>query len=101
MSEKNNNLKHKTEAKLLKQMTQKRKTMAEDIDPDNDQDQDQEEDVNEDPDTRDTSESAGKIRSIELTNFLCHHWTRLDFCPEINFIVGHNGSGKSGISRLI
>ncbi|KAG4099809.1 P-loop containing nucleoside triphosphate hydrolase protein [Neocallimastix lanati (nom. inval.)] len=28
---------------------------------------------------------------------MCHERLRIDFCPRINFVVGHNGSGKSAI----
>jgi len=39
----------------------------------------------------------GTIESVELWNFMCHDRLRIDFCPRINFVVGHNGSGKSAI----
>jgi len=39
----------------------------------------------------------GTIESVELWNFMCHERLRIDFCPRINFVVGHNGSGKSAI----
>ncbi|ORX60808.1 P-loop containing nucleoside triphosphate hydrolase protein [Piromyces finnis] len=39
----------------------------------------------------------GTIESVELWNFMCHERLKIDFCPRINFVVGHNGSGKSAI----
>ncbi|CAI2162914.1 7525_t:CDS:10 [Funneliformis geosporum] len=43
-----------------------------------------------------TAES-GVIESIELVNFMCHKFLKVPFGPKINFIIGHNGSGKSAI----
>ncbi|KAI9349754.1 RecF/RecN/SMC [Obelidium mucronatum] len=28
---------------------------------------------------------------------MCHQFLEVDFCPNINFVIGHNGSGKSAI----
>ncbi|XP_063356281.1 structural maintenance of chromosomes protein 6 isoform X2 [Pelmatolapia mariae] len=40
----------------------------------------------------------GVIESITLKNFMCHHSLGpFQFGPNVNFIVGHNGSGKSAI----
>ncbi|XP_008289482.1 structural maintenance of chromosomes protein 6 [Stegastes partitus] len=40
----------------------------------------------------------GLIESISLKNFMCHHSLGLfRFGPNVNFIVGNNGSGKSAI----
>ncbi|XP_035766941.1 structural maintenance of chromosomes protein 6 [Neolamprologus brichardi] len=40
----------------------------------------------------------GLIESISLKNFMCHHsFGPFQFGPNVNFIVGHNGSGKSAI----
>uniref|UniRef100_A0A669DVV1 Structural maintenance of chromosomes protein 6 n=1 Tax=Oreochromis niloticus TaxID=8128 RepID=A0A669DVV1_ORENI len=40
----------------------------------------------------------GLIESITLKNFMCHHSLGpFQFGPNVNFIVGHNGSGKSAI----
>ncbi|XP_068577685.1 structural maintenance of chromosomes protein 6 [Cebidichthys violaceus] len=40
----------------------------------------------------------GLIESITLKNFMCHHWLGpFQFGPNVNFIVGNNGSGKSAI----
>ncbi|KAK9468106.1 P-loop containing nucleoside triphosphate hydrolase protein [Lipomyces arxii] len=39
----------------------------------------------------------GIIKSVELVNFMCHKYLKLDFGPKINFVIGHNGSGKSAI----
>lgn len=35
------------------------------------------------------------IERIDCTNFMCHARLELKFGPHINFILGHNGSGKS------
>lgn len=44
---------------------------------------------------------AGKILHISLKNFMCHGDFKLDFNQRMNFILGHNGSGKSGILTAI
>ncbi|CAG8723013.1 11983_t:CDS:10, partial [Racocetra persica] len=43
-----------------------------------------------------TAESS-VIESIELVDFMCHKFLKVNFGPKINFIIGHNGSGKSAI----
>ncbi|CAJ0843641.1 16359_t:CDS:10, partial [Entrophospora sp. SA101] len=47
-----------------------------------------------------TAES-GVIDSIELINFMCHKFLKVSFGPKINFVTGHNGSGKSAILTAI
>lgn len=44
---------------------------------------------------------AGKLLHISLRNFMCHSHFKLDFNPRMNFILGHNGSGKSCILTAI
>ncbi|KAG8689608.1 Structural maintenance of chromosomes protein 6 [Ceratobasidium sp. 423] len=39
----------------------------------------------------------GIIEKIELVNFMCHSRTTVSFGPQINFVIGHNGSGKSAV----
>ncbi|ELU44338.1 Smc5-6 complex SMC subunit Smc6 [Rhizoctonia solani AG-1 IA] len=44
----------------------------------------------------------GIIEKIEvcadfLVNFMCHARTTVQFGPQINFVIGHNGSGKSAV----
>ncbi|KAI8812060.1 hypothetical protein BJ742DRAFT_794687 [Cladochytrium replicatum] len=39
----------------------------------------------------------GVIEKIKLANFMCHANLELDLAPRVNFIIGHNGSGKSAI----
>ncbi|PSK76584.1 hypothetical protein CJJ07_003607 [Candidozyma auris] len=62
--------------------------------------------INDDEDTGDEYEDedesyhrnkAGYIKKIILKNFMCHDHFELDFGPQMNFIIGRNGSGKSAI----
>ncbi|KAL5533334.1 SMC6 [Sanghuangporus sanghuang] len=39
----------------------------------------------------------GIIQSLELQQFMCHSRLSFVFGPQINFIIGHNGSGKSAV----
>uniref|UniRef100_A0A8C4NYP3 Structural maintenance of chromosomes protein 6 n=1 Tax=Dicentrarchus labrax TaxID=13489 RepID=A0A8C4NYP3_DICLA len=44
------------------------------------------------------SGDIGLIESVTLKNFMCHHLLGpFQFGPNVNFIVGNNGSGKSAI----
>ncbi|KAG9077432.1 Structural maintenance of chromosomes protein 6 [Ceratobasidium sp. UAMH 11750] len=43
----------------------------------------------------------GIIEKIEMTNFMCHGRTTVNFGPQINFVIGHNGSGKSAVLSAI
>ncbi|GAA5878546.1 hypothetical protein JCM3774_000102 [Rhodotorula dairenensis] len=40
---------------------------------------------------------AGVIRQVDLQNFMCHANTTVNFGPQVNFLVGVNGSGKSAV----
>ncbi|TNY22116.1 RecF/RecN/SMC [Rhodotorula diobovata] len=40
---------------------------------------------------------AGVIKQVDLQSFMCHAHTTVDFGPQVNFLVGVNGSGKSAI----
>lgn len=46
---------------------------------------------------RDNGPPGGTILKIHVVNFMCHKNLEIDLGPRINFIVGHNGSGKSAI----
>ncbi|KIR42916.1 hypothetical protein I307_05081 [Cryptococcus deuterogattii 99/473] len=48
-----------------------------------------------------TASSAGIIKSISLLDFMCHRHLTVDFGPRMNFVVGHNGSGKSAVLTAI
>lgn len=43
----------------------------------------------------------GTISRVEVVNFMCHKYLKVDFGPKINFVIGHNGSGKSAILTAI
>jgi hypothetical protein len=34
----------------------------------------------------------GAIESMELVNFMCHKYLKMNFGSKINFVIGHNGS---------
>ena len=40
---------------------------------------------------------AGLISKIYCENFMCHRKLTVELCPNVNFIYGQNGSGKSAI----
>ncbi|OBZ83040.1 Structural maintenance of chromosomes protein 6 [Choanephora cucurbitarum] len=48
-----------------------------------------------------TINEAGTIARVEVVNFMCHKYLKIDFGPKINFVVGYNGSGKSAILTAI
>ncbi|KAH9480811.1 Structural maintenance of chromosomes protein 6 [Psilocybe cubensis] len=43
----------------------------------------------------------GVIEYVEMTQFMCHKYLTFHFGPQINFIIGHNGSGKSAVLSAI
>ena len=47
------------------------------------------------------SADCGILQSVTCRNFMCHRTLHVDFGPLINFIIGHNGSGKSAVLTAI
>ncbi|KAF7288674.1 p-loop containing nucleoside triphosphate hydrolase protein [Mycena chlorophos] len=43
----------------------------------------------------------GIIEAIQLQQFMCHQALTFNFGPQMNFIIGHNGSGKSAVLTAI
>ncbi|WVF68702.1 hypothetical protein IAT40_003474 [Kwoniella sp. CBS 6097] len=48
-----------------------------------------------------STSQAGVIKSISLVDFMCHRHLTVDFGSKMNFLVGHNGSGKSAVLTAI
>ena len=47
--------------------------------------------------TENLAAENGIVESVECHNFMCHSFLHVDVGPLINFIIGHNGSGKSAV----
>ena len=46
-------------------------------------------------------EKLGSLESVHLINFMCHDNFSIDFGPQVNFVIGRNGSGKSAIMAAL
>ncbi|GAA5889489.1 hypothetical protein JCM8208_001041 [Rhodotorula glutinis] len=85
-----------------------------DFDPDgqgDDDDDDEDADMSDDEETRrqvarlqqtqsarsSKIAEAGVIQQVDLQSFMCHAHTTVNFGPQVNFLIGVNGSGKSAI----
>lgn len=41
--------------------------------------------------------TVGSVERVDMIDFMCHRHLSIQVGPRINFIIGHNGSGKSAI----
>ncbi|KZV60246.1 P-loop containing nucleoside triphosphate hydrolase protein [Peniophora sp. CONT] len=48
-----------------------------------------------------TSAKYGIIEKVEMHQFMCHRYLTFDLGSRINFVIGHNGSGKSAVLSAI
>lgn len=87
-----------------RKMTQTQQDSNESEDDNSDEDssegsESESEDSDEENDeVQDSSPStAGVIERLVLKNFMCHESFELNLSPQLNFIIGRNGSGKSAI----
>jgi len=44
---------------------------------------------------------AGTISKVILVQFMCHRYQVVELGPQVNFVIGHNGSGKSAVLTAI
>ena len=61
------------------------------------EDEDEDDEDEDDPNSSSAPAQAGVIEKLSLKNFMCHDSFELELGPQLNFIIGRNGSGKSAV----
>ncbi|XP_034934141.1 structural maintenance of chromosomes protein 6 [Chelonus insularis] len=51
--------------------------------------------------TNEVVPTAGRVKRLVLRNIMCHDTMQIDFNPNVNFIIGQNGSGKSSVLNAL
>jgi hypothetical protein len=69
----------------------------ENADPEAEDEEDEQSPTPTDRERSDPAINAGIIKKVYVENFMCHRKFTVDFCRNVNFITGQNGSGKSAI----
>ncbi len=70
---------------------------SDDEDDSDDDDSDDDDSEGEEEEEEEVGERAGVLQELRLVNFMNHTNFRLPLHPQVNFVVGLNGSGKSAI----
>ena len=48
-----------------------------------------------------TEADVGVIEKIQLVNFMCHRRLDIELCPNINFVLGRNGSMSTAVCMYV
>ncbi|KAJ3276811.1 Structural maintenance of chromosomes protein 6 [Terramyces sp. JEL0728] len=85
-------LDHVLQVTITEKVSGEKDSGSEDFDSDNVQSEGE----LDEPNRKDFS-GLGTVESVTMVNFMCHKYLEIKLGEKLNFIVGHNGSGKSAI----